>query len=275
MRIRHKEGNIEYLTFESLDRLGIVTDIFTTRKGGVSTGYHASMNLAFTNGDEYEDVMDNYRIIAPVIGVELDHIVRTHQTHTTNVVRVTEDMVYDDGALHDAPGSDIDGLITNIKGVALATFYADCVPLYFVDPVHEAIGLSHSGWRGTVAGMGRVTIKAMQEAFGTDPADLYTAIGPSICIDHYEVSEAVAREFMKAFPGDTDKIMKPGAEAGKYQLDLWEANRLLMIQSGVKEDHIEVSGMCTYSDPETFFSHRASNGKRGNMAAFLKLNTLG
>ncbi len=267
----HFEGKIRYLTFPSLDELGFVRDIFTTREGGVSTGYHSSMNLSFTNGDDPEAVEENYRLIAPVVGVSLDHIIRTHQTHTTNVVRVTEDMIHDDGLLHDQGYKDVDGLITDIPGVALATFYADCVPLYFADPVRQVIGLSHSGWRGTAAGMACATVQAMTDAFGCDPADIYAAIGPSICRDHYEVSRAVAIAFERAFGDDVDLVMEPGKEDGKYQLDLWEANRIMMLRSGIPEDHIEVSGICTYCNSEWLFSHRASDGKRGNMAAFLMI----
>ena len=267
----HFEGAIRYLTFPSFDDLGFVRNIFTTREGGVSTGYHASMNLSFTNGDDPEAVEENYRIIAPVVGTGVDHIVRTHQTHTTNVVKVTEDMIHDDGLLHDQGYRDVDGLITDIPGVALATFYADCVPLYFADPVKRVIGLSHSGWRGTAAGMARVTVQAMRDEFGCEPGDIYAAIGPSICRDHYEVSQAVATEFERAFGSDIGLVMEPGKEEGKYQLDLWEANRIMMLRSGILEDHIEVAGICTYSNCDWLFSHRASGGKRGNMAAFLMI----
>ncbi len=269
--IEHRDGAIKYLTFKSLDDLGCVRDIFTTRYGGVSTGYHASMNLSFTNGDDAVAVRENYRIISRVLGVKPDHIVRTYQTHTVNVVRVGQDQVFHDEVLHPQPFRDVDGLVTDEPGIALATFYADCVPLYFVDPVRRAIGLSHSGWRGTVAGMARVTVEKMRDEFGTDPAEIYAAIGPSICADHYEVSDVVAYEFKKSFADDSDRILTPGRSEGKYQLDLWEANRILMMRAGIPEDHIEVSGMCTYADTDMFFSHRASEGRRGNMAAFLML----
>jgi len=269
--IEHDEGIIKYLTFGSLDDLGLVRNIFTTRLGGVSTGYYSSMNLAYTNGDDEENVDDNYKIIAPVIGTDTGHIIRSHQTHTTNVQRVDESMILDDGERPPRPFLDTDGLVTDVPGIALATFYADCVPLYFVDPVKKAIGLSHSGWRGTAAGMALSTVNKMKTEFGSDPDDIYAAIGPSICKDHYEVSEAVAHAFRNAFGDDIHSVLYPGKESGKYQLDLWEANRIMMIRSGIREDRIEVSGLCTYENPELLFSHRASMGKRGNMAAFLML----
>ncbi|MBQ8946847.1 MAG: peptidoglycan editing factor PgeF [Lachnospiraceae bacterium] len=269
--ILHTDGQVKYLSFKSLDDLGCVRNYFTTRTGGVSTGYHSSMNLSFTNGDDPENIYRNFDIISEVVGVACDHMVRTHQTHTTNVMRVTEEHVFDDGRLHDQEWSDVDGLMTDVPGIALVTFYADCVPLYFVDPVRRTIALSHSGWRGTAAGMAKVTVEGMCREFGTDPSDIYAAIGPSICKDHYEVSEVVADAFRRAFPDSYPGMLENGKEPGKYQLDLCEANRQYMIQAGIPGDHIEVSGMCTFSERELFFSHRASDGKRGNMAAFLVL----
>ena len=167
--------------------------------------------------------------------------------------------------------TDVDGLITNVSGLTRVTFYADCVPLYFVDPVHHAIGLSHSGWRGTVARMGKCTLEAMHNAFGTEASDVYCAIGPSICQDCYEISEDVAVQFMQAFPGHTSEILIDKGN-GKYQLDLWKANEIVLLDAGVKKDHLEVTDVCTCCNPELLFSHRASHGKRGNLGAFLCLN---
>ena len=140
-----------------------------------------------------------------------------------------------------------------------------------MDPVHHAIGLSHSGWRGTVARMGKCTLEAMQNAFGTEASDVYCAIGPSICQDCYEISEDVAVQFMQAFPGHTPEILIDKGN-GKYQLDLWKANEIVLLDAGVKKDHLEVTDVCTCCNPELLFSHRASHGKRGNLGAFLCLN---
>ena len=145
------------------------------------------------------------------------------------------------------------------------------MPLYFVDPVHRAIGLSHSGWRGTVNRMGEVTLQRMKEAFGTRPSDVWTAIGPSICQDCYEVSEDVAQEFISAFEGRADNRLLYRKENGKYQLNLWRANELVLLESGVPKDRIAVTDICTCCNPQVLFSHRASKGKRGNLGAFLQL----
>ena len=240
---------------------------FTTREGGRSEGMFSSLNLSFNRGDQKEHVMENYRRISEAMGFSLSHIVTSDQTHTTHVRLVGEEDA-GKGLTRARDYSDVDGLITNTPGLLLATFYADCVPLYFVDPKHRALGLSHSGWRGTVQGMGAVTVQAMQESFGTDPMDLLCAIGPSICRDCYEVGQDVADAFAEKFAGQKETILTPRGQ-GKYQLDLWEANRRILQMAGVRPEHIAVTNICTCCNADTLFSHRASQGKRGNLGAFL------
>lgn len=155
-----------------------------------------------------------------------------------------------------------------MPGLMLATFYADCVPLYFVDTKHKAIGLSHSGWRGTVNRMGRATLKAMAEAYGTAPEDVWCAIGPSICQDCYEVSEDVALEFEREFSGHGSEIMYR-KENGKYQLNLWKANERVLLDAGILPEKLILPNVCTCCNSELLFSHRASHGRRGNLGAFL------
>ena len=260
---------VPLLSYPLLTETGIVKHCFTTRMGGVSKGIFSSMNLSFTRGDEKEDVMENYKRLAEALGVSLENFVFTDQTHTTNVLQVTEKDA-GKGILRERDYQDVDGLITNVKGLVLSTFFADCVPLYFVDPVHEAIGMSHSGWRGTVRRMGKATIEAMEQAFGTKPSDLICAIGPSICQDCYEVSEDVAEKFKSAFPGYEREILLEKGN-GKYQLDLWKANEIVLEDAGVEKEHIAVTNLCTCCNPKLLFSHRASHGKRGNLGGFLCL----
>jgi YfiH family protein len=166
---------------------------------------------------------------------------------------------------------DVDGLITNEPGLCLSTFYADCVPLYFVDPVQKAIGLSHSGWRGTVGKIGAVTVQKMREEYGSKPEDIIAAIGPSICQDCYEVSEDVIVEFQNNFDEKYWKELYYRKENGKYQLNLWKANEIVLAEAGILKEHIAVTNLCTCCNSEVLFSHRASNGKRGNLAAFMAL----
>lgn len=257
------------LKFPLLEACNVVSHCFTTRAGGISTGVCSSLNLSFSRGDAPEAVRENFRRVAESFGVMPEEIVCSMQTHTTNVRRVGR---ADGGAgvTRPLPWSDVDGLITDEPGILLATFYADCVPLYFVDPVHRAIGLSHSGWRGTVSRMGAVTVKAMGDAFGTRPQELLCAIGPSICGDCYEVGADVAERFRSEFPQADGSILHAAGE-GKYRLNLWEANRQVLLAAGVPEGQIQVTDLCTCCNSHNLFSHRYTDGKRGNLGAFLML----
>ena len=257
------------LHYPLLEQTGIVEHCFTTRLGGVSEDIYSTLNFSFTRGDNPEAVLENYRRVAETFGKTVDDFICTDQTHTTMVLRVGKEQA-GFGVTKERPYTDVDGLITNESGVILSTFYADCVPLYFVDPVKKAIGLSHSGWRGTVGRMGQKTLEAMKEVFGTNPADVYAAIGPSICQDCYEISEDVAEYFYEEFSGHGDEILINKGN-GKYQLDLWKTNEIVMLEAGILPEHLAVTNICTCCNPEVLFSHRASYGKRGNLAAFLML----
>lgn len=267
---RSEEGYVlPYLSFSSYEALPYIRHMFTTREGGVSKDIYESLNLSFTRGDDETAVFGKLPKVAQALGTSIDHIVTSDQTHTTNVRPVGKEDL-GKGITRPRDYKDVDGMITDQPGVLLATFYADCVPLYFVDPVHKAIGLSHSGWRGTVGRMGQATVEAMEKSFGSQPKDLLCAIGPSICQDCYEVSRDVAEAFIFAFPTHEKEILQAGA-LGKYQLDLWKANEIVLTEAGVLKEHIDLAGLCTCCNSSILFSHRASKGKRGNLGAFLML----
>lgn len=266
-----EKNHVPYIQFKNLSATGIVKHGFSTRKGGVSTGIFSSMNLNFKRGDDPDAVMENYRRMAAALNMRVEDMVLSDQTHTTNVRVITEED-RGKGILKPQDYSDVDGMITNVPGIVLVTSYADCVPLYFVDPVRKAIGLSHSGWKGTVGHIGQKTVWKMHEVYGSEPKDIVAAIGPSICQSCYEVSDDVAEAFRANFTADeaADILLDKGN--GKYQLDLWKANEIVLLDAGVKKDHLEVTDVCTCCNPELLFSHRASHGKRGNLGAFLCLN---
>ncbi len=277
-------GDMEYLTFPLLEKTGLVSHLFTTRTGGVSEGIYSSLNLSFQRGDNKQSVLTNYERVARVLGCRVEDMVASHQTHTTNIRRVTG---ADGGKGIVVPRDyeDVDGLVTNEPGLVLATFYADCVPLYFVDVRNRAVGLAHSGWRGTVGGMGGCMAQRMYREFGSLPKDLYVAVGPSICRSCYEVGEEVAEAFEEVFQDagavieeiveagiyHHKDVVAPGNKPGKYQLDLWLANVVILCRAGIPTTQIAVTDICTCHNPGYLFSHRASNGQRGNLGAFLKL----
>lgn len=263
-------NGVLFLEFPLLSETGVVRHGISTREGGVSEGIYRSMNLSFARGDKEEHVMENYRRIGAAIGVSPDRMTASSQTHTTNVRAVTEDDI-GKGILRPRDYTDVDGLMTNLPDVCLVTYYADCVPLLFVDPVHRAIASSHSGWRGTVDRMGEITVQAMQRAYGSRPEDIVAAIGPSICQDCYEVSEDVIERFRAAFPETEWASLFYRKPDGKFQLNLWRANELILLGAGIKREHLAVTNLCTCCNSELLFSHRASHGKGGNLAAFLAL----
>ena len=255
---------VPLLTYPLLEKTEFVTHGFTTRMGGVSEGYCSTMNISTTRGDDPKAIEENQRRLARALGVRGEDFTYTHQTHTTNVAVVREE---DRGKRF----METDGMVTDVPGICLVTFYADCVPLYFVDPVHRAIGLSHSGWRGTVKRMGQVTLERMKEAYGTKPEDVFAAIGPSICQDCYEVSGDVIEEFRKNFSEFVWSQLFYEKENGKYQLNLWRANQIVLTEAGVEAQNIAVTNLCTHCNPEILFSHRSTGVKRGNLSALLAI----
>ncbi|MBQ7781836.1 MAG: peptidoglycan editing factor PgeF [Lachnospiraceae bacterium] len=263
----NKQGEMVYLTFPAFEETGVVKHLFSTRYGGVSEGIFGTLNLSYTRGDKKEAVDENYRRIAKVLECEVSDIVCSDQTHTTNIRKVTK-ADCGKGVVKERDYTDVDGLVTDEEGIVLATFYADCVPLYFLDPVKKVIGLAHSGWRGTVGRIGAKMIGMMTDEYGCRKEDILAAVGPSICQDCYEVSEDVAEQFKKEFG---ESVLTVGKEPGKYQLDLWKANEMVFLQAGLLPKQITVTDICTCCNSELLFSHRASNGQRGNLGAFMMI----
>lgn len=246
---------------------------FSTRLGGVSAGIYGSLNLSFSQGDDEKLVRENHGIMAAALGVKPDRLVYSHQTHTTNVLRVTEEHA-GMGITRERSFHDIDGFVTDVPGLMLVTAYADCVPLYFADRRLHVIGLSHSGWRGTVNNMAQAAVDKLGSEFGSRPEDIIAFIGPSICASCYEVGEDVAENFFNAYGAEADKVLKIKKEmevGKKYYLNLHAANRINMLHAGITEENISVTDICTCCNPELLFSHRASKGKRGGLCAYMMI----
>lgn len=263
------QAKVPVIRYQSLEDTGIVSHGFSTRLGGVSKGIYESMNLSFTRGDDPVHVRRNFEIIADEIGFDPDHIVGTDQTHTANV-RVVSWADAGHGITREKDCHDIDGQITNIPGLPLITYHADCVPLFFVDPVKKAIGLTHSGWRGTAQRIGAETVRMLHETYDSDPKDIIAVIGPSIGQCCYEVSQDVADAFTHGFDMN-DRLIMAGKYEGKYMLNLWEANRQILTQAGIPDENITVTSYCTACNSDRLWSHRITGGQRGSLAAFLCL----
>lgn len=259
------------LQFRALCEISDVVHAFSTRIGGVSTGVCSSMNLSFTREDDTrENVLENYKRMADALGVDISSFVLTYQTHSTNIRRVTT-ADYQKGIFLERDYKDIDGFVTDEPGITLVTFFADCIPLYFVDPIRKAIGLAHSGWKGTLHGMARKMVERMQKEFGSNPSDIVAAIGPGICRECYEISMDVADCFLQHYPKEEAAAIFSDFHGNHCQLDLWKANEILLLNAGILPEHVNVSNICTRCNSDLLFSHRVMGERRGNLAAFLAL----
>ena len=266
--IVNEKNGVIYLTFSKLAAAG-VRHGFSTRMGGVSKGNLGTMNLSFTRGDREENVRENFRRIADAIGFEAKDLVFSAQIHETKLRKVTKENRGEGILRETVPG--IDGLVTNEPGVPLYTSYADCVPLLFYDREQKVISMAHSGWRGTAARIGANMIHLMEEEYGSQAENIIAAIGPSICRACYEVSEDVWEAFGETFSAEQLPQIFDNKGHGKYQLDLWEANRIILTEAGILPEHLDITDLCTCCNHDKLFSHRASHGRRGNMGAFLCL----
>lgn len=244
---------------------------FSTRKGGVSKEHLASLNLSFSVEDAKENVLENFRRIGERFGKTPEDFVLSKQSHETKVLKVgTKDR--GKGITKDRDYEGIDALITDEKGIILSCFSADCVPILFYDPIHKAVGACHSGWRGTKGKILQNVVEEMSKHFSSNPADILIAIGPSISKEQYIVSEDLGLSFLEDYKDyseeDSSSPIRRLSE-DKFQLDLWDLNRRIALDCGLKKEHISISGYCTMENPELFFSHRYSQGRRGLQGAFI------
>lgn len=265
----HEKDGVLTLAFPCFSEIPWLRHGFSTRKGGVSEGIYASMNLSFSVGDDPEKVRENYHRIGKALGMEDTRMVLSAQDHHTEIRTVTE-ADCGKGVYRDRDYESVDGLITNTPEIPLVTHYADCVPLFFVDPKKRVIGLAHAGWRGTVARIGEKMVRRFEAEFGSDPKDLIAAIGPSIGPCSFEVDAPVAEAFLALSDLEPKGFVRP-MENGKYMVDLWETNRRIMCAAGIPAEQITVTDLCTMCHPDVFFSHRATGGKRGGMGAFMMM----
>lgn len=247
---------------------GLVDCGFSTRAGGVSRGHYSSLNLSLAVGDDPACVLENRRLFAAALKLDPSRIVVPDQVHSPNVRRVTEEDAGRGALDHATAIPDTDALITNAPGLPLALHFADCVSVFFLDPVNKAIGIAHAGWRGTVDGIVITTVEAMTREFGSNPSDILAAIGPSIERHCFEVGEDVAKQFDKLFSGD-ERIMTASSTT-KWRVDLRAANLTMLERAGLDDSNIAVSEQCTSCNSSEFFSYRRE-GETGRMSGWLSL----
>ncbi len=264
----NEKNRVKYFTFDKLENEGI-RHCFSTRVGGVSQGCYESLNLAFRD-DKRENVFENYNRICTAIGVDSRNTVWTRQVHTDNILRVSE-ADRGKGLFKERQQDGYDAVITDCKDVVLTGFSADCVLIFYYDRVNNAIGIAHSGWRGTVIETGAKTVRAMEKEFGTRAEDLICCIAPAIAKCCFQVDKPVADEFAEKLPWSSEFIEKDSENEGKFYIDLHSVNEEILVKAGVKRDNIENSRFCTKCHPELFYSHRLMGNERGSLAGMISL----
>lgn len=255
----HEQDKLRYYQFDIFSK-DVINAVFT-RQGGVSPEPWHSLNLSISVGDEPERVVANRVRAFEALGRDPASIHDVWLVHGTDIIYA------DDPRPLSEPLHKADILFTDNPNVSLFMRFADCVPLLFHDPKKGVVGIAHAGWMGTVKGVAEASIKGMQARYGSDPADVIAGIGPSISVDQYEVGEEVAAQFREKYGADSDRILQ--MRNGKIHLDLWTANVIQLQNMGVEQ--IQVSGLCTASHLDDWFSHRAEKGKTGRFGALLAL----
>lgn len=240
-----------------------ITQGFTTRKGGVSVAPYDSLNLGAHVGDEPAQVMANRRRVWHDLGIAEGNVVLAEQVHGDKIAVVTAGAV-------SAPMSGVDALVTNTPGLILMLFFADCVPVYLVDPIKKVIGIAHAGWRGTAADIAGKTLQTMIQEYGCVPSVCFAALGPSIGEGSYEVGPEVADRF-RSMPGArAANVVTPRSDlGGTYNLNLRAVIFGQLLAAGVPAGAIAVCDEDTFRNKRDFFSHRRDGAATGRMAAFL------
>lgn len=262
-------NGVKLVAFKNLLKYsGSLVHGFTTRYGGISTGGCTSLNLGFKRKDNPESVKENFRRTAEALGVTTDSMVLSDQVHDKRVYIVSA-ADKGKGITRDSDIVGYDALATNVPGVTLVTFYADCVPVFLYDPSVHAGSLVHSGWRGTVLEISAAAVEAMACEYGAVPGSIQAAIGPSIGPCCFEVGEDVYSRFLQELPWSSAFCRQ--TKEDKWHIDLQGIIQETLVKAGLSCQNICISGLCTSCSSELFFSHRRDHGNTGSLAAFMQL----
>ncbi len=269
-----KQYGIKLLSFDRLSSSGDVIHCFTTRHGGVSSGDCDSLNFSKTRDFDSRNVEENARRLAECLNVDYNKLTVVPQVHGCDVKIITAENC---GAGFSKPGFEkgADAMITNVPGIPLMTLHGDCVPIFLYDPVEKAVGMVHSGWRGTAAHVASRAVEAMSNAYGSLPENIIAEIGPSIGIECFEIDLPVYEELLLSFPdmqADSSLAMK-GKTTGKMHVSLPLLVKSSLVKSGVKKENISVCDICTCCEKnaDDYFSHRRTKGHTGIMAGVICL----
>ncbi|MEG6616452.1 peptidoglycan editing factor PgeF [Peptococcaceae bacterium 1198_IL3148] len=267
--VLEKHGPLTFYTIPSFTISNLVVHGFTTRFGGSSDGNYGALNLGLHVGDDPAKVIENRQRVCQALGIDFNNLVAGNQVHGNEVLVVTEEHLGRGRDSIEQALPNVDALITNQVGIPLSSYYADCVPLFFLDPINKVIGLAHAGWQGTVTAIGAKTVAKMNSVYGSKPEDILAGIGPAIGCCCYVVDQHVIHRLKSTFDY-WEKVVKPCGD-DHWMLDLWETNRRILLDAGLKAENITLAGVCTSCNSDFLFSHRASGGCTGRMASLIML----
>jgi polyphenol oxidase len=236
-----------------LNQISYIEHAFSTRDFG---------NLGLHVGDIKYNVIENRKLFAEAVNINFNNIVSAKQVHGNNVVRVYMEDVGKGATDYENSIENCDALVTDIPKIPLFAFYADCVPIFLVDPIKKAIGIVHSGWKGTLYNIAGNTVDVFVKEFKSNPGDLIAVIGPYICKDCYEVSSDIIEKFKEN--GFIEK-----QEKNSNNIDLGNIIKNQLLNKGLKT--IEQSTICTSCNLDLFFSHRKEQGETGRMAGIIMI----
>jgi len=256
------------LTYDLLNRYKEIAHFCTDREGGASMGNYASFNMSPFTGDNQGDYSKNKSVLCEKYGIDPNKLIIPHQTHGTDILEIDESFLKLPVSLKSKTLDGIDALFTSIPKICIGITTADCVPLIFFDPQKQVVAVAHAGWRGTCGRIGEKTIQTLIDTYHCNPVDIRIIIGPSISVNAYEVGKEVADNFEKAGFELSKIIIRKN---GSYFLDLWKANQLSVDSTGVIPENIEISGFCTFTEHERFFSARRLGIKSGRMLSGIML----
>lgn len=269
-------GNLSVYTFSHFSGYPEIVHFSTIRNGGKSEGIYQTLNLGFHSGDEESYVQANRKILSDALDINPEQLVFAVQTHSASVAKINAEALTWTDTIRREQLNETDALITNEPNICIAVKTADCIPVLLYDPQRKAAAAIHAGWRGTVGRIVSKTIEVMTHEYGTQPEDLIAGIGPGIGPNVYQVGPEVVQIVHKQLGENHGFIhyysLKDNAPKAPY-LNLWEANHIQLLESGIPEKNIEVAELCTFSHPADFYSARRDGAASGRLATGIMIRT--
>ena len=268
--VKKRVNSLSIWLFESFLKHSDIRHFVSSRVGGVSKTPYASLNLGFHVGDDFQNVLQNRKLLASALGSPLNNFTTAKQIHDGKVTIITEESKGRGAAEYEMAIDDTDAMVTNVPDICLMILVADCVPILFYDPRKRAIGCAHAGWRGTVGLIAQNTVKILQEKFSSLPEDIIVGIGPSIGPHCYEVGTEVVTQ-VEAISKEGKTHLTHSSLGNGWYFNLWEANKDQLVEMGIPEQNIEIAELCTYCNSDKFFSARRQGGKTGRFGVGIML----